>query len=278
MQTCHPKERAVFKAHVVSPIEPITSRECETHEDQQLAFFCTQCGVPVSNHVICARAVLWASKGANWTRQCRCVHACVCADVMQHVFVRACTYKDETEKSLRCAPVQVCAHCLLMGAHIEHPRVSLHSAVLERKDALSETIEALKIKRCSLSAYLSALVISMIFRTHWCGFLQRCVAASGSSQRSFDAFAVGALSLPPFLLASKCCVFICFSPCFPQSRSPALPFFAPHLFMYFLSPSLLRQIFLTDLPLLSLYLRASTRQLNFNLYSYVHSRLHLGLH
>jgi len=27
----------------------------------------------------------------------------------------------------------VCAHCLLMGTHIEHPRVSLHTAVTDRK-------------------------------------------------------------------------------------------------------------------------------------------------
>mmetsp|Transcript_18956 Transcript_18956/g.46554 ORF Transcript_18956/g.46554 Transcript_18956/m.46554 type:complete len:618 (-) Transcript_18956:9-1862(-) len=101
LETCHPKERAVFKAHVVSPIEPITSRECETHEDQALAFFCTQCGVPV------------------------------------------------------------CAHCLLMGAHIEHPRVSLHSAVQERKEALLETIEALKVKRAVVLDFTNKADLAM---------------------------------------------------------------------------------------------------------------------
>jgi hypothetical protein len=34
-----------------------------------------------------------------------------------------------------------------MGAHIEHPRVSLHSAVHERKETLNEAVEALKVKR-----------------------------------------------------------------------------------------------------------------------------------
>jgi tripartite motif-containing protein 25 len=73
LETCHPKERAVFKAHVVTPMEPVSGRSCETHEGQALSFFCTQCGV------------------------------------------------------------MVCAHCLLMGAHMEHPRVSLHTAVADRK-------------------------------------------------------------------------------------------------------------------------------------------------
>ena len=75
----------MFKAHVVAPIETVTSRDCENHEDQPLAFFCTQCGVPV------------------------------------------------------------CAHCLLMGGHVEHPRVSLHSAVGQKQKALAETVGALKV-------------------------------------------------------------------------------------------------------------------------------------
>ncbi|EKX53971.1 hypothetical protein GUITHDRAFT_132400 [Guillardia theta CCMP2712] len=87
LETCHPKERAVFKAHVVTPMEPVSNRECDTHEGQALSFFCTQCGV------------------------------------------------------------MVCAHCLLMGAHIEHPRISLHTAVQERKTQLQEGMELLKAKR-----------------------------------------------------------------------------------------------------------------------------------
>mmetsp|Transcript_10210 Transcript_10210/g.23298 ORF Transcript_10210/g.23298 Transcript_10210/m.23298 type:complete len:623 (-) Transcript_10210:107-1975(-) len=87
LETCHPKERAVFKAHVVTPMEPVSNRECDTHEGQALSFFCTQCGV------------------------------------------------------------MVCAHCLLMGAHIEHPRISLHTAVLDRKTQLQEAMEQLKVKR-----------------------------------------------------------------------------------------------------------------------------------
>ena len=86
LETCHPKERAVFRAHVVAPMEPVSGRSCETHEGQALSFFCTQCGV------------------------------------------------------------MVCAHCLLMGAHIEHPRVSLHTAVMDRKEQFVGAVEALKSK------------------------------------------------------------------------------------------------------------------------------------
>ena len=40
----------------------------------------------------------------------------------------------------------VCAHCLLMGGHIEHPRVSLHSAVMDKKLTLQSAIDALRGK------------------------------------------------------------------------------------------------------------------------------------
>lgn len=86
LETCHPKERAVFKAHNVTPMEPVSGRSCETHEGQPLSFFCTQCGV------------------------------------------------------------MVCAHCLLMGSHMEHPRVSLHTAVADRKAQFLTAVETLKTK------------------------------------------------------------------------------------------------------------------------------------
>ena len=87
LETCHPKERAVFKAHVVTPMEPVSTRACETHDGQALSFFCTQCGV------------------------------------------------------------MVCAHCLLMGAHIEHPRVSLHTAVMDKRAQFDAAVQALKAKQ-----------------------------------------------------------------------------------------------------------------------------------
>jgi len=86
LETCHPKERAVFKAHVVTRIEAVSARTCETHDAQPLSFFCTQCGV------------------------------------------------------------MVCAHCLLMGAHIEHPRLSFHTAVMNRKAQLETSVELLTSK------------------------------------------------------------------------------------------------------------------------------------
>ena len=88
MLTC-----AAAQAHVVAPMEPVSGRECEVHEGQALAFFCTQCGV------------------------------------------------------------MVCAHCLLMGAHIEHPRISLHTAVVDRKAQFKEAMETLQGKHAAVEDF-----------------------------------------------------------------------------------------------------------------------------
>ena len=52
--------------------------------------------------------------------------------------------------SLNLSCRQVCAHCLLMGAHIEHPRVSLHTAVMDRRAKFTSAVEALTAKHASV--------------------------------------------------------------------------------------------------------------------------------
>lgn len=115
LETCHPKERAVFRAHVVAPMEPVSGRSCETHEGQALSFFCTQCGV------------------------------------------------------------MVCAHCLLMGAHIEHPRVSLHSAVMDRKEQFVGAVEALKSKHALVQDFTVRAESAIDQLTHSCQTIRQQV-------------------------------------------------------------------------------------------------------
>mmetsp|Transcript_46819 Transcript_46819/g.124547 ORF Transcript_46819/g.124547 Transcript_46819/m.124547 type:complete len:343 (+) Transcript_46819:349-1377(+) len=117
LETCHPKDRAVFKAHVVVPMELVSTRECELHKGQALSFFCTQCGVAV------------------------------------------------------------CAHCLLMGAHIDHPRVSLQYAVKEKKASLLEAIDSLKSHRGIVHDFTQRAERAMAAMQYQCKEMRSSVGA-----------------------------------------------------------------------------------------------------
>ena len=117
LETCHPKDRAVFKAHVVVPMEMVSTRECELHKGQALSFFCTQCGVAV------------------------------------------------------------CAHCLLMGAHIDHSRVSLQFAVKEKKSSLLEAIETLKGNRAIVQEFSQRAERAMATMQYQCKEMRSSVGA-----------------------------------------------------------------------------------------------------
>ena len=120
LDTCHPKDRAVFKAHMVVPMEIVSSRECDVHSGQALSFFCTECGVAV------------------------------------------------------------CAHCLLMGAHIEHPRVSLQCAVKEKKTSLMGAAEMLKGDRAVVLDFSGKAERAVLGLQHQCKELRTMVGTDCS--------------------------------------------------------------------------------------------------
>lgn len=80
----------------------------------------------------------------------------------------------------------VCAHCLLMGTHIEHPRVSLHTAVTDRKAQLIAAMETLESKHAVVHDFTQRADAAMQTLSESCAqvrttartpLLVRCVAA-----------------------------------------------------------------------------------------------------